>query len=91
MLNFVNNGDVVLYFRKDGCGPCKKMAPIVEEICNANDVLLVYNEFEFNKEEFANYKVQGIPTVIKLKDGRETGRLVGLHSIPEIDSLIKGD
>lgn len=91
MLDFVNSGDVVLYFRKEGCLPCKKMAPVVEDICNANDILLVYSDFEFNKEEFTNWNVQGVPTIIKLKDGKETGRLVGLHSIPQIDSLIKGD
>ena len=91
MLDFVNNGDVVLYFRKEGCGPCKKMAPVVEDICNANDVLLVYNEFKFNKQEFIDWKVQGVPTIIKLKNGEETGRLVGLHSISQIDSLVKED
>ena len=91
MLDFVKDGDVVLYFKKEGCGPCRKMAPIVETLCDANDVLLVYEQFEFDKNTFNEFKVQGLPTVIKLKDGEETGRLVGLHTIPEIDSLIKGD
>ena len=91
MLDFVKEGDVVLYFKKEGCGPCKKMVPIVETLCDANGVLLVYEQFEFNKETFHEFHVQGLPTIIKFKNGEETGRLVGLHTIPEIDSLIKGD
>jgi thioredoxin 1 len=91
MLDIVKEGDTVLYFKKEGCGPCRKMAPIVEELCNENGILLVYEQFEVDKDIFHEFKVQGLPTVIKLKDGEETGRLVGLHTIQEIDSLIKGD
>ena len=91
MLDFVREGDTVLYFKKEGCGPCRKMAHIVEELCNDNGILLVYEQFEFDKEIFHEFNVQGLPTVIRLKDGEETGRLVGLHTIPEIDNLIKGD
>ena len=91
MLDFVREGDAVLYFKKEGCGPCKKMAPIVDTLCDANGILLVYEQFEFDKDIFHEFKVQCLPTIIKLEAGKETGRLVGLHSIPEIDSLIKGD
>ena len=91
MLDFVNDGDVVLYFRKEGCGPCKKMYPIVEELCEEYGCLLVHNDFEFNKEEFTNYKVQGIPTVIRLRDGKEIGRLSGLHRPHDLMKLIKGE
>ena len=52
MLDFVREGDTVLYFKKEGCGPCKKMAPIVEELCDANGILLVYEQFEFDKDIF---------------------------------------
>lgn len=91
MLDFVKNGDVVLYFKKEGCGPCRKMAPIVEELCNENDTLLVYEQFEFDKDIFREFKVQGLPTLIKLKDGRETGRLVGLQPINKLTELIKSN
>lgn len=90
MLDFVKNGDTVLYFKKEGCGPCKKMAPIVEEICMDKGCMLVYEQFEVDKDQFRNYKVQGLPTVIKLKDGVETGRLVGLHSPSQLAELIGG-
>ena len=90
-MDFVKEGDTVLYFKKEGCGPCKKMATIVEELCEVNGILLVYEQYEFDKDAFHEFNVQGVPTIIKLKDGEETGRLVGLHAIPEIDSLIKGD
>ena len=91
MWDFVKDGDVVLYFKKEGCGPCKKMAPIVEELCNENDVLLVYEQFEFDKNTFHEFKVQGLPTVIKLKDGEETGRLVGLQPVNKLTDLIGSD
>lgn len=32
MLDIVKEGDTVLYFKKEGCGPCRKMAPIVKEM-----------------------------------------------------------
>ena len=91
MLDFVKDSDVVLYFKKEGCGPCKKMAPIVEELCSENNILLVYEQFEIDKQMFKEFKVQGLPTVIKLKDGKETGRLVGLQPVNKLTELINSN
>lgn len=88
MLDFVKDGDVVLYFKKEGCGPCRKMAPIVEELCSENNTLLVYEQFEIDKPMFKEFKVQGLPTVIKLQDGKEVGRLVGLQPVNKLIDLI---
>lgn len=91
MLDFVREGDTVLYFKKEDCGPCKKMAPIVEELCSEKNCLLVYEQFEIDKPMFKEFNVQGLPTVIKLKDGEETGRLVGLQPINKLTDLISSD
>lgn len=91
MLDIVKEGDTVLYFKKEGCGPCRKMAPIVEELCNENGVLLVYEQFEFDKDIFHEFNVQGLPTVIKLKDGKEIGRLVGLQPVNKLTELISSN
>ena len=83
--------DLLLYFRKDGCIPCKRMAPIVEEICQDNGVKLIYNDFEGHKDIFKEYGVQGIPTIIRIKDGEEVGRLTGLQPVDKLTHLISSN
>lgn len=61
------------------------------ELCDENGILLVYEQFEVDKDIFYEFKVQGLPTVIKLKDGKETGRLFGLQPVNKLTELISNN
>ena len=78
---------VLVDFYADWCGPCKLLAPIMEEIGKNNKVFKVNVDDE--EELAAEYGIMSIPCVIAFKDGEELDRSIGLKSQEEIERLIK--
>lgn len=71
------------------CGPCKAMAPIIEEIKKEHPDLEVEEINVDEKSELAAQRgVMGIPTYIIEKDGVEVGRKVGITPKEELLKLI---
>ncbi|MDR1892646.1 MAG: thioredoxin [Oscillospiraceae bacterium] len=82
---------VVVDFWATWCGPCRMLAPTVEEVSDELEGQAVFGKLNVDDErEIATvYGVQTIPTLILFKNGEETGRLVGLRPKEDIISLIK--
>lgn len=61
------------------CGPCKAIAPVVEELANEYDGKLVVGKVDVdeNNDISVKYGVRAIPTLIFFKDGKEVDRIVG--------------
>ncbi len=68
-------------FWADWCGPCKMVAPVVEEIAaEYNDQMKVAKmDVDSNPKTPGNYGIRGIPTLILFKDGEEATRIVGFR------------
>ena len=64
------------------CGPCRMVAPTIEMLARelAGKVLVGKLDVDANQRTAARFGVQGIPTLLILKDGREVDRLVGVQS-----------
>ena len=64
------------------CGPCRMIAPTIEMLARelAGRVLVGKLDVDANQRTAANFGVQGIPTLLILKNGREVDRLVGVQS-----------
>lgn len=64
------------------CGPCRMIAPIVEQLAVElnGKVLIGKLNVDENPRTAAQFNVQGIPTLLILKDGREVNRIVGAQS-----------
>lgn len=75
----LNNNDTVLVdFYADWCGPCKMLAPIMDEIAaERTDITVGKLNVDENGALAAQYNVASIPTMIVFKGGKETVRLVG--------------
>ena len=70
---------VLVDFWAEWCGPCKMIAPIVEELANEYDGKLKVAKLDAdeNQDVLMNYGVMGIPTLILFKGGEAVGRVVG--------------
>lgn len=64
------------------CGPCRMVAPVVEEIAKEMTGRLRVGKLNVdeNPATAARFRVQSIPTLLILKDGREIDRILGAQS-----------
>lgn len=75
---YVSKGLWLVDFYADWCGPCKMLAPILEELDGDIDILKV------NVDNYPNlaseFKIMSIPTIIYFKDGNIVKRITGFQS-----------
>ena len=81
---------VLIDFWASWCGPCRMMAPVVDEIAQSQEETLKVGKVNIdeNQELAEKYGVMSIPTFIVIKNGQETARTVGVQSKEEIMKLI---
>ncbi|MFZ2587559.1 MAG: thioredoxin [Alphaproteobacteria bacterium] len=76
---------VVVDFWASWCGPCKALAPLLEEASKeVSSVSVTKMNIEENLQTPSSYGVRSIPTLIAFKDGKPVSSLVGLRSKDEI-------
>jgi thioredoxin 1 len=85
----IKAGVSVVDFYADWCGPCKMIAPILEQLGEERqDFKIVKIDVDANQQSAMQYGVRNIPTLLIVKDGVEIHRQVGFVPKPKLVELI---
>ena len=81
---------VLIDFYADWCGPCRMVAPIVHEIAEENDSVVVAKINVDDEPDLAmKFGVMSIPTLVVMKNGEEVKRATGARAKPQILAMIE--
>lgn len=76
------------------CGPCRMVAPMLDTVASeyAGRIRILKLDADAHRDVVANYGVQGLPTLLLFKDGKEVNRIVGAPALPalreKVDELL---
>jgi thioredoxin len=85
----IAKGRTVVDFWAAWCGPCRMIAPIIEELAGERtDVTFAKLNVDENPRTASQFGVQGIPLLIFFRDGAEAGRVVGAVPRAKIEAAI---
>jgi putative thioredoxin len=68
---------VVVDFWADWCGPCKSLAPVLEQACDERGVTLAKLDVDANQQVALEYDIRGIPAVKAFRNGHVVAEFVG--------------
>lgn len=90
--NALKNQDkpLLLDFYADWCGPCRMVGPIIEEIANERDDIIVGKiNVDQNPDLAAAFGVSTIPTLVVMKNGEIVNRSAGARPKAQILALLE--
>lgn len=82
---------VLVDFYADWCGPCKVMAPILQEVKTnmGDEVRIIKIDVDNNQALAGQYHIMSIPTLVMFKNGKEVWRQVGVLSAAAIAQKVR--
>ena len=83
-------GVVLVDFYADWCGPCKMIAPVLEQLAEEFEGQLKIVKINADEEAdvLAKYAVRGLPTMMVFKDGQSVDVTVGAQPYPAIKAML---
>lgn len=87
----IAQGVTLVDFYADWCGPCRMIAPIIEELAQEKQgkAKIAKLDIEEAQKVTSQFNVTSIPTLILFKDGREVQRVVGVRDKDTLSEMIE--
>lgn len=81
---------VVIDFSASWCGPCKRLAPIIDKLAEEYEGQAIIGKVDIEEEEdlAMKYSIRNIPTVIFIKDGEVADKHTGVGKLNEYEDKL---
>jgi thioredoxin 1 len=89
--NEIKKGVTLVDFHADWCGPCRTLAPVLEQVSKEMGDKARIGKINIDNEQktASQFQVTSVPTMILFKEGKEVGRLVGLQNADAVKKFIQ--
>jgi len=86
----IATGVVLIDFYADWCGPCRMLAPIIEELAQemSGKITVAKVDTDQSVDVAARFEVTSIPTLILFKNGQVAKRVVGLKDLDALRKMV---
>ena len=82
----------VVDFWAEWCGPCKIVAPIIEQLsAEYESVSFGKLNVDFNRDTSAEYGIRSIPTILFFKNGKVVDKIVGAAPKARLETAVKNN
>jgi thioredoxin 1 len=86
----IKKGVTLVDFTANWCGPCRTLAPVLEQVAKdiSGKAVIAKVDIDSEQKTATHFQITSVPTMILFKNGKEIGRLVGLRTADAIKDFI---